>query len=271
VTAFRFLAIACTLVCFPALAADPARDNAALFNWYYAAAFGSGVYRVGEVNTFLIRAPLAYRLREANAEQWGLRLVAPITVGVADIEPNNRDGIPDTLTALSASVGAELEIFMNERWMIKPLATLGGGQEFASSKRAAVGVIGARSLYRLPLEPITLDFGSSLLVARARSEEMKEDLGELALGLDWLTPVQVDAGRPAALGLTAIQYWYFRRLKFLLPTSEEVAVRAESELSVSLRFQTPLALLGSEMDRISLGVRVGKGLVGISLTTSFPF
>ena len=270
-TAFRFLAIACTLVCFPALAADPARDNAALFNWYYAAAFGSGVYRVGEVNTFLIRAPLAYRLREANAEQWGLRLIAPITVGVADIEPDDRDGIPDTLTALSASVGAELEIVMNERWMIKPLATLGGGQEFASSERAAVGVIGAKSLYRLPLEPITLDFGSSLLVARARSEELKEDLGELALGLDWQTSVQVDAGRPAALGVTAIQYWYFRRLKFLLPTSEEVAVRAESELAVSLRFHSPLALLGSAMDRISLGVRVGKGLRGISLTTSFPF
>ena len=270
-TAFRFLAIACTLVCSPALAADPARDNAALFNWYYAAAFGSGVYRVGEVNTFLIRAPLAYRLREANAEQWGLRLIAPITVGVADIEPDDRDGIPDTLTALSASVGAELEIVMNERWMIKPLATLGGGQEFASSERAAVGVIGAKSLYRLPLEPITLDFGSSLLVARARSEELKEDLGELALGLDWLTSVQVDAGRPAALGVAAIQYWYFRRLKFLLPTSEEVAVRAESEIAVSLRFHKPHILFGTEVDRVSLGLRAGDGLRGISLTTSFPF
>jgi hypothetical protein len=269
--AFRYLAIACALVCCPALAADPARDNAALFNWYYGAAFGSGAYRVGEINTFVIRAPLAYRLRDATPEQWGARLIAPITAGVADIEPDDRDGIPDTLTALSASVGAELEILMNERWMIKPLAILGGGQEFASSKRAALGVIGAKSLYRLPLEPITLDFGSSLLLARARSEEVKEDMGELALGLDWLTPVQVDAGRPAALGVTAIQYWYFRRLKFLLPTSEEVAVRAESELAVSLRFHTPLALLGSEMDRISLGVRAGKGLRGIALTTSFPF
>jgi hypothetical protein len=269
--AFRFLAIACALVCCPALAVDPARDNAVLFNWYYAAAFGSGAYRVGEINTFVLRLPLAYRLREASAEHWGLRLIAPISAGVADIEPDDRDGIPDTLTALAASVGAELEIPMSERWMLKPLATLGSGQEFASNKRAMVGVIGAKSLYRLPLEPTRLDFGSSLLLARARTDELRDDLGELALGLDWLTPVQVDAGEPAAIGVTAIQYWYFRRLRFLLPTSEEVAVRAESELAISLRFHKPQVLFGSELDRVSLGVRVGKNLRGIALTTSFPF
>ena len=104
-TVFRLLAIACALVCSPVLAVDPARDNAALFNWYYAAAFGSGAYRVGEINTFVIRAPVSFRLREATPQQWGVRLIAPITAGVADIEPDDRDGIPDTLTALAASVG----------------------------------------------------------------------------------------------------------------------------------------------------------------------
>jgi len=271
VTAFRVFAIACMLVCSPAMAADPARDNAALFNWYYAAAFGSGAYRVGEINTFVIRAPVSFRLREATPQQWGVRLIAPITAGVADIEPDDRDGIPDTLTALTASVGAELEIPMGERWMIRPLATLGSGQEFASNKRAAVGVIGAKSLYRLPLEPITLDFGSSLLVARARTDELREDMGELALGLDWMTSIQVNLGQPASIGLTAIQYWYFRKLKFLLPSSEEVAVRAESEIAVSLRFHKPHILFGTEVDRVSLGLRAGDGLRGISLTTSFPF
>jgi len=269
--AFRFLALACALVCCPALAVDPARDNAVLFNWYYAAAFGSGAYRVGEITTFVIRAPVSFRLREATPQQWGVRLIAPITAGVADIEPDDRDGIPDTLTALTASVGAELEIPMGERWMIRPLATLGSGQEFASNKRAAVGVIGAKSLYRLPLEPTTLDFGASLLVARARTDELREDMGELALGLDWMTSIQVNVVQPSSIGLTAIQYWYFRKLKFLLPSSEEVAVRAESEIAVSLRFHKPHILFGTEVDRVSLGLRAGDGLRGISLTTSFPF
>lgn len=269
----RPVLIACLLACAPAQAqtVDPARDNAALFNWYYGAAFGSGAYRVGEVNTFVIRAPLGFRLREPTPEQWGVRLIAPITVGVADIEPDDRDGIPDTLTALAASVGVELEIPMNERWMLRPLATLGSGQEFASNKRAAVGVLGVKSLYRIPFEPLRLDFGSSLVVARARTDELREDMGELALGLDWLTTLRVDLGQPAAIGVTAIQYWYFRKLKFLLPTSEEVAVRAESEIAVSLRFDKPLSLLGTDMDRISVGFRAGDGVRGISLTTSFPF
>lgn len=270
-SAFRFLALPCALLCTPALAVDPARDNAVLFNWYYGAAFGSGAYRVGEINTFVIRAPLAYRLRETTPAQWGVLLIAPITFGVADIEPDDRDSIPDTLTALTASVGAELEIVMNERWMLRPLATIGSGQEFSSNKRAMVGVLGTKSRYRLALEPVTLDFGSSLVVARARTDELHEDMGELALGLDWLTPMRVDFGQPAAIGVTFIQYWYFRRLKFLLPTSEEVAVRAESEIALSLRFDKPQSLLGSELDRLSIGIRAGKGLRGISLTTSFPF
>ncbi len=269
----RFVLIACLAACAPAQAqaVDPARDNAVLFNWYYGAAFGSGAYRVGEINTFVIRAPLAYRLREATPEQWGVNLIAPVTFGVADIEPDDRDGIPDTLTALAASVGAEFEIPVSERWRLKPLATRGSGKEFASHKRAMVGVVGVKSLYRLPFEPATLDLGTSLLLARARTDELREDMGELSVGLDWLTPLSVDAGQPARVGLTVIQYWYFRKLKFLLPTSEEVAVRAESEISVSLRFQKPLMFLGGVLDRISVGVRAGDGLRGVSMTTSFPF
>lgn len=250
------------------------RDVDQLFNWYYAAVYGTGVYRIGDETVGVVRAPFGYRLREAGEDQWGVRLTVPVTAALAqfDLDDFNLGNV--YATGLSVLPGVEAEIPLAPRWTLKPFINAGVGWEFERDGSAFIYSTGATLVHRKPLDNGWLSqAGARLTFAGYKAGDEGSRLLALAGGGGVDIPIDMTiAGRPALLGLQVTGTIYFNKLEFLLPGSAEKQVLGEAEVAVTLGVRKPVEFLGASFDRVGLGFRKGSdGLKGLRLVGSFPF
>jgi len=245
-----------------------------LFNWYYAAAYGTGAYKVGEETVGVLRAPLGYRIREAGPDQWGVRLTFPVTAAFAEFDLTDFQLGRPTVAGLSVLPGVELEIPLAPQWLLKPFANAGGGWEFQRDGSAFIYSAGTSLLHKRPLDNGWLTaLGGKLIFAGYNAGGEQSRLAALSGGGDIGFPLDMEiAGRQALLGVQLIGTVYFNRLEFLLPGSAEKEVLTEAEIALTLGVRKPIEFLGASFDRVGLGYRKGSdGLKGIRLVGSFPF
>lgn len=250
------------------------RNADQLFNWYYAAIYGTGVYSIGEQTVGVLRAPFGYRLREAGEEQWGVRLTVPVTAALAEFDLGDFNLGNVHAAGLSVLPGVEVEIPLAPRWTLKPFVNVGGGWEFERSGAALIYSAGVATVYRKPLDNGWLStLGGRLTFAGYKAGEESSRLAALAGGGGLDIPIDMTiAGRPALFGVQMTGTIYFNKLEFLLPGSAEKQVLAEAEVAVTLGVRKPVEFLGASFDRVGLGFRKGSdGLKGIRLVGSFPF
>ena len=126
-------------------------DDQDLINWYYAATFGTGIYTAGDRTVGVLKIPVSRTLRKSSDDQWGLRLILPVTIGVYDFSFDSvvEDGLPDRLNTLSFVPGLEFEKRIVPRWLLKPYASAGAGWELGGDESAVIYDVGLRSRYRL--------------------------------------------------------------------------------------------------------------------------
>lgn len=257
-----------------AVAQERATRADQLFNWYYAAAYGTGVYKVGDETVGVLRAPFGYRLREASDSEWGVRLTLPVTAALAEFDLTDFQLGRPSVAGLSVLPGLELEVPLAPGWVLKPFANAGGGWEFQRDSSALLYSTGASLLHRRPLENgLLAALGAKLTLAGYDAGRESSRLAALSGGVDLARPVDMTiAGRPAIVGVQLIATTYFNRLEFLLPGSAEKEVLAEAELAVTIGVRKPVEFLGAAFDRVGLGFRKGSdGLKGLRLVASFPF
>jgi len=245
-----------------------------LFNWYYAAVYGTGAYRIGEETVGVVRLPMAYTIRETTDEDWGLRLTFPVSAAFAEFDLTDMNIGRISAVGLSVLPGIEAEIPLRPGWVVKPFANAGGGWEFQRDTSAFIWSVGASTLYRRTLEnEWLLGLGGKLTYAGYRADGTDSVLGAVSIGVDLGFPIEMEiAGRQAILGTQLVGTMYFNQLQFLLPGSPTEDVSNEVELAVTLGVRKPIEFLGASFDRIGLGYRQGSdGLKGVRLVASFPF
>lgn len=245
-----------------------------LFNWYYAAVYGTGAYKIGEETVGVIRLPMAYNIRKATDTEWGLRLTFPVSAALAEFDLTDFDLGHVSTVGLSFLPGVEAEIPLRPGWVVKPFANVGGGWEFQRDTSAMIWSLGASTLYRTELgRKWLLGLGGKLTYAGYDAEGTTSTLAAVSLGIDLGFPVEVEiAGRQALLGAQVVGTKYFNELEFLFPGSPTDDVSHEVEFALTLRTRKPFELLGVPFDRIGLGYRQGSdGLKGVRLVASFPF
>ncbi len=258
----------------PAVVQQRARNVDQLFNWYYAAIYGTGVYNIGDQTVGVLRAPFGYRLREAGKEQWGLRLTVPVTAALAEFDLDDFDLGKVHAAGLSVMPGVEAEIPLAPGWMLKPFVNAGGGWEFERSGSALIYAMGAALVRKAPLDNGWQSMlGGKLTFAGYKAGDEGSRLAALAGGGGVDIPIDMTiAGRPALLGLQMTGTIYFNKLEFLLPGSAEKQVLGEVEVAATLGMRKPVEFMGASFDRVGLGFRKGSdGLKGIRLVGSFPF
>lgn len=269
------LAAACLLfAALPAPARAQPERGASAFNWYYATAFGTGVYRVGSVDVITLNLPFAHTLRPASPDRWGIKLLLPVTVGGADTNAGSGiSGVPDRLASAAVVPGIEFERQLGQEWTIKPYLNAGVGREFLEGSTAEILIVGVKSRYRLPLDGRDAYLGNALVYSRTWADRGSDDtLGVFVAGLNAAVFDGPEIGaRTTQVWGHAIYYGYFNDLEFVLPGSKVVALRNEFELAVSLTPRKPWDVLGFELDTVGLGYRFSKDTKGITLFTSFPF
>jgi len=245
-----------------------------LFNWYYAAAYGTGVYRIGDETVGVLRAPFSYRLREVGDGQLGIRFTFPVSAALSEFDLTDFQFGHVRAAGLSIMPGIEVEVPLSERWMLKPFANAGPGWEFKRETSAMIYSAGVATVYRLPLgKGRRSSLGGKLTFAGYDAGGESSGLAALAGGGDYEFPIDMQiAGQQALLGMQLTGTVYFNRLEFLLPNSADRKVSAEMEFAVTLGVRKPTEFLGMGIDRVGLGFRRGSnGLKGLRLVGSFPF
>jgi hypothetical protein len=256
-----------------ARAQDVAQQPAQLIDWYYAATFGTGVYRVGDRTVTVVRLPFGTELRPPAEDRWGIRLKLPVTAGLYNLSNAVNDVLARNFATLSAMPGVEFEKEVAPNWVLKPTASAGYAFDVTTGSRSTLFEIGARSQWTHSFERVDFALGNALLYAgNAAQDGLTQKLGLFATGLNFYMPTGgVLLDRASNLGLHFVHYLFFNDVDFLLEREGRRSVNQQYEVALTFGTYRPTQLLGFDIDRIGLGIRLGEDLFAVRLVTGFIF
>lgn len=267
--------IACLLLLTSAIPASADnQDFGDPINWYYSAAFGTGVYHSGDATVGVISIPITFTLSEESRNQWSSRLLLPVSLGFYNYDYNDIPdlNLPNNLGTLSFLPGIEFERYIGERWRLKPFMQFGGGIEVDGDASATIFSTGVRSLYQFKMAP-RLKLGNALIYAGFDSSDNEREATSLLItGLNYTQPVVWRSfNRKSHIGLDLNYYYYFNGLDFTPVLDDPFALQQEIELAVTLGWSTPIDILGFPLERFGLAYRYGDDISGWKLVAGHPF
>jgi hypothetical protein len=248
----------------------------ALFNWYYAATFGTGVYTIAGDTVTVVAVPIGFTLREPGEDRWGVRLSAPVSAALANFDYRNPEIDATEVAALSFLPTAEVVIPIGPHWRLRPYAGIGHGSDLRTDTGALIYQIGATTAVTVPaFHDPGLELGARLVwagydVAGAGGHEQLAALS-FGAGTAFRLPLAL-CGHATQFGVQAMVVSYFNDVEFLMPNSDVEGIRHEYELGLTLRLDPPGEVWGMGFDRLGLAYRVSSDrLRAIRLVTEFPF
>jgi len=254
-------------------AQDVAQQPAQLIDWYYAATFGTGVYRVGDRTVTVVRLPFGTELRPPADDQWGIRLKLPVTAGLYNLSNAVNDVLARNFATFAAMPGVEFEKEVAPNWVLKPSASAGYAFDVTTGSRSTLFEIGARSQWSHSFERVDFALGNALLYAgNAAQDGITQKLGLFATGLNFYMPTGgVLLERASNLGVHVVHYLFFNDVDFLLEREGRRSVNQQYEVAITFGTYRPTQLLGFDIDRIGLGIRFGEDIFALRLVTGFIF
>jgi hypothetical protein len=247
-----------------------------LIDWYYAAFFGTGVYRSGDRTVSVLQLPFSKELQPVSQNQWGVSLTFPVSVGVYDYHLEDLLGgkTPHSLSTISLLPGIEAEIPVTSNWTLKPYGSAGQGWDTSEGGAAWIYAGGVKS--RLALQVAggsELSLGNQLTLSGYKPPEAPaQSLGLFVAGLNLSTPSSMTLwNHPASIDYHLIYYYYFNRLLFPVSDNPDNRIAEQSEFGVSLKTHTPVSLKLFDVDRIGIAFRVGDGIQGMRVFFNLPY
>ena len=240
-----------------------------LFNWAYAAAFGTGVYRINNDEVFVFRVMPEYRVWDHPERGLGLDLRVPVAFGLGDFDLANlpQGEFPDQVSTISVVPGLELEWQAASRWALKPFGHFGWGTEIGGEANAWTYWAGVNSLFDMvQTRELVLRllngiqwFGYSPNLGEA------DRFVRLALGAEGDIPMPglEIGGHTLLFHPHLIYYWYMDNLdaRAFSPSSESVV--HEVEIAGAIGREKPFVIWFFEFDRVGVGYRRGDNIEGI--------
>ena len=172
----RFLV--CSACLFLSFTEVRAQDiSASRVHWAYSSYFGTGWYQVdGDRDVYVLRMTPRKELRESDLADDGKRTIGielkfPITAGLEVFTLNDIPGTldPDNLASLSVTPGIDITVPLNERWTLRPFASIGYGALLNGSESAWTYWAGVKSRYAFQSGNLNWALINSLLALRKRT------------------------------------------------------------------------------------------------------
>lgn len=128
------------------------RGEVSSTHWAFSAFFGTGWYEISNSETvFIIRAPLSQAWRSSGfADQQrtlGIEFHYPLTFGLHNADSLDDFTDVDNFGSVAFTPGIEVEIPVNEKWYLRPVAHLGWGTETNGGESAWIYYGGIKSRY----------------------------------------------------------------------------------------------------------------------------
>lgn len=261
------LLLAANLI-FPGNAAGQEEGN--LFHWAYAPAFGTGVYRIADEQTYVLTFKPKIDLRKGVDHQITAKVTLPLSFGLQtlDLDELISEDLPDYMTTGSFVPGLELLVPVGRSWMVKPYANFGWGTNFKSDESAWIYFGGLKSRYIFNWSKTEFGLLNELKWAGYNPNEGKQDtFARFMIGLEAKHPLGSMTYRNQQLFIQPhiLYYRYLDNLEFFTPLSGEggLSLDEEVELALAVGTATPQKIWFLRPDRIGVGLRLSEDLQGI--------
>ena len=148
----------------------PTANRTVNLNYVYAAELGFGGYSLNGLSAQVYTLPLEYTLHDVLRNGWALRILAPIQLGLYSLKVTDTNGERISINQQSVAVvpGAELEIPVGSRTVLKPFGQFGVGHTFgvdAGSPNYYVFLAGARAVSQWHVGATTISLGNAIIYA----------------------------------------------------------------------------------------------------------
>jgi len=253
-----------------------AQSEQNFLNWYYSAIFGTGVYTAGDRTVSVLQIPFAHQLKAPSADEWGLKIVVPVSFGFYDFKFDQliEGETPKSVNTASIFPGVEAQIPVTSNWRLKPYANLGWGWDLSTGDGALIYAAGIKSLVGLPVaRNVEVSFGNQLTLAGYSPEGgSNQPLGVFVAGVNVETVTEMKLlDRPLIFGTHLIYYYYFNRLRFPTADDPQNKISEQGQIAFSLSVKKAIDFSLFDLDRIALGYTFGGGVQGVSLFFSLPY
>lgn len=258
-------------------------DDFNTINWAYAAAFGTGVYRVrGDVEVFVLHVQPKWNKEIKWERYFGerpmlLELRFPITFGVHNYDFENivGDFLEFRFKQISFAPGAVVEFPMSRRWSLRAYGHLGWGTD-TSDKDDSSWLYWGGIKSRLLFPFLGLDFGllNGLIVyGYTPKQGASQDFSELLTGLECDIPLGKLQwqGEPLFLKTHIINRWYLDDLNFIYNFENPPELSWQWEIGISLAKKSNIKLWFLSFERIGVAYRYARDTRGISVYTRSVF
>jgi hypothetical protein len=245
------------------------QNEKATANFAFATQLGSGIYTVNGRTIQVYRIPLAYDARPEVAARWGLRVTYPMTVGLYDFHAADvlENGLPDHMDTVSIVPGVEFRIPLLPRWLLKPYAEAGIGQERTGGANVRIGGAGVRSLADFHPGDFDLSLGNSLVYARVAptADTPSNDLLLFETSLEARHELGWFRGRRTEIAPYATVD--FQRESAGYPAASDVppAILRQYEVGISYGPREEVRLWRIPIPHIGIGWRFGQDLSAFHL------
>ncbi len=228
--------------------AQPAPQNTTVnVNYVYAASLGFGGYSIGGLSANVYTLPLS---RDAHdlpvdgwpVDGWAIKLLLPIQLGLYDFHATV-DGQRLSLSQQSLTLvpGAELQIPITDRFVVKPFAQAGPGHSFgtgSANPNAWVYLTGVRSVAQWQSGDYTFSLGNGVIYAG--DNVIGPGFGEHYVALQVAGEVRRPVGFKIGdvvpdVGLFAAEYYYPAPLQFSRYLHNPLQISNQNEIGFSAR------------------------------------
>lgn len=261
------------------LAAEPEvvtqQDVDSLYHWAYSAAFGTGFYRVGEDEAYVIKVEPVIPLGFLKDKGVTTRLRLPLTFGVQSLDLGAIGDLISDLRTVTFTPGLDLGIPVRGSWFLKPYVHYGYGTQLKNSESAQIYYFGINSHVGLPsiggfeIKMINglqwfgqvPDHGSSDGFARLLTGfEGNLQMGSLKI-----------QNRQLFFKPHFSYYWYFNELGFGQILKPPVTIKQEYEIGLAVGIEERISLYFFSFDRVGIAFKAGADVQAIRFYISSVF
>jgi hypothetical protein len=281
-------ALAAAAICLAALDAGAQTAQAPVvtspyrtvnLNYVYAADLGFGGYSLSGLTASVYTLPLAHTLQDTFVDGWKLRLMFPVQGGFYNLHATDVNGQQISLSQQSLSVvpGAELQIPVGPRSVVKPFAQFGIAEGFGQgidNPYSWIYLTGVRALTQWHDGETTFSLGNAVIFAGDNTigPGFNEHYVSLQIGGEVRHPLGFTVGRTVPdIGLYVVGYYYPSPLQFQRFLKPPLEVSDQFEIGFNIGSAKPFELLGWSNPRIGIGYVFGGGLDVWHVNFGFQF
>jgi hypothetical protein len=219
------------------------------------------------------RFPISFNVRSLEEKPWGLRVYVPVSLGSVKIEAaTDIDDFFERIGSIAVVPGVEFLVPIGERWVVKPFAEVGIGDDSVSDTTHVLYSAGMRAQGEFEPRPFDVMFGGAIRYRNnTTSQAVKNWYSTVEVGADAQLPLGFSLGSRAAHGGVYAIMRHFTDLEFEIITEGPIDIEWNYEVGLSFATDPVLRLWKIKLPWIALGYRFGDRQSGVRLNFTFPF